>query len=378
MNTNKSKNQKITVILTGGGTGGHIYPVIAVAQKLNNDPFIEKIYYIGCPHNMEKNITANESYIEFLPVKVSGMPRKFDLRIIKWFFELNKAVYDIIQYFKKIKPDVVFGTGGYVSGSVFIAAVICKIPFVIHEPDAHPGVVTKFMASRAKTVSLAFEDAKNYLKSSNILINANPVRENINKTTKTEALTTLNLDPSRKTILVMGGSQGARTINNAIINSVKKLVLEHNFQVIHQTGKKNFDDCIKNISEIWHDFSNYPQYVIKPYFDDISVPLAAADLAISRAGSISISELNMVNLPSILVPFPYAAADHQRFNARAMEKAGASVFLEDSECNSENLTNLILELFNNQEKLQAMRNSTKNLSKPDAADNIIKIFKNLA
>jgi len=367
-------SEKLTVVLTGGGTGGHIYPAIAVAQKLKTDEDIKKLYYIGCSANMERDITQKEN-IEFLPVIISGMPRKTGFGLIKWFFELFKAVIQSIKHLYRIKPDVILGTGGYVSGPVLLAAIILKIPFVIHESDAHPGMANRWLAPAAKYVSVSFEQAKKYINSKNIKINGNPVRENFNAINREVALSSLNLTPNKKTLLVIGGSQGARTINNALIGAVQKLTCEHNFQVIHQTGKKNIEEYTKQLSEVWQDFTACPDYVLRPYFDDMSIPLASADMAISRAGSLSISELNLSGLPSILIPYPYAASDHQRFNAKAMEEAGAAIYLEDSECNSEKLIFCILELFNNPDKLLKMREINKSLAKPESAKNIVEMLK---
>jgi len=373
--TNEQKN--ITVVITGGGTGGHIYPAIAVAQKLKNDDQIKKLYYIGCPYNMEKDIALKEN-IEFLPIIVRGMPRKIGFSFIGWALELFRAVKDSINHLKAIKPDVILGTGGYVSAPVLMAGALLKIPYVIHDADAHPGIVNRLMANWAKTVSISFEQSKKYIHTPNVVVNGNPVRSNFNKITKEKALNVLCLNPDKKTILVMGGSQGAQRINDALMGAVSKLILDHDFQVIHQTGKKNFEEYIQKIAVLWPEFSNCSGYIVKPYIDDMAVPLAASDLVVSRAGSLSISELNLSNLPSILVPYPYAAADHQRFNARAMEKAGASLYLEDFECNADTLINLIIEVLSSPDRLFDMQEANMRLAKPQATKNIIKNIKNAA
>lgn len=368
--------KKIRILLTGGGTGGHIYPAIAVIQKLKNDPDIEKIYYIGCPYNMEKNIVEKEG-IEFLPIKISGMPRKLSPSIFNWYLELNRAVQKSISYLLKEKPDVVLGTGGYVSGAVLLACTILRVPFVIHDPDAHPGIVNRFMSPWAKAVTVSFSEAKRFLNSKNIIVNGNPIRISYNNTNKSEARKLLELKPDKKTLLVIGGSQGAKTINEAMLNSVQSLINEHNIQIIHQTGKKNYEEYTGQLSKIWPDYTKFSEYIVQPYFDNIIIPLAAADLAVSRAGSLSISELNINKLPSILVPYPYAAADHQRYNAKAMEKAGASVYLEDKNCNSNDLRDIILNLLNDHAKILLMQKANQELAKPEATDNLINILKSV-
>ncbi|MFA6988489.1 MAG: undecaprenyldiphospho-muramoylpentapeptide beta-N-acetylglucosaminyltransferase [Candidatus Gastranaerophilaceae bacterium] len=364
----------LTVVLAGGGTGGHIYPAIAIAQKLKQDKEIEQIYYVGNPKNLEFNIVKSES-LSFLPITVSGMPRKPDLKLFMWYLFLNIAIIKCIYYFIKVKPDVIIGTGGYVSGAPLIAGWLTGIPIVIHDPDAHPGVVSRFMAAKANYVSVAFEQAKKYLNSNKIIVNGNPIRENFSKADKNVALKYFNFDENKKTILVMGGSQGAKTINDALLNCVKNLITEQNLQIIHQTGKKNYDSYVDELLKIWPDFEQNKNYVVRPYFNDMSIPLSCADLAVARAGSLSISELNICGLPSILVPYPFAAANHQKFNALAIEKAGAGIYLDDSDCESDKLFEIITKIIHDVDKLALMKKENLQLAKPDATHNIVDILK---
>ena len=369
-------DKKLKILITGGGTGGHIFPALAVAQKLKQDNEIEKVFYIGCKKNMEKDIAEREN-LDFYSISVSGMPRKKNLKLLFWFFELLTATIKSIQHLLKLKPNAVLGTGGYVSGPVLIAAAILKIPFVIHDPDAHPGIVNKFMSKWASTVSVSFEQAKSYLKSKNIVLNGNPIRTSFTQISKEHAINELGLSKEKKIILVIGGSQGAKSINDAVLGSASELI-NNNFQIIHQTGAKNYDKYMEDLSDKCPELLNTENYLVKPFFNKMELPLNAADIAVSRAGSLSISELNLCGLPAILVPYPYAAADHQRFNARAMQEAGAAIYLEDADCTAENLIKIIKGLFESSEKLENMKTVNKYLAKPDAADNIIEILKNTA
>lgn len=371
------KQDNLSIILTGGGTGGHIYPAIAVAQVLKNDPEVKNLYYIGCAKNPEKEI-AKSAGLEFFSLNVSGMPRKPGVKFLLWLFELTGATVKACKYLLKLKPDTVFGTGGYATGPVLMAAWLLRIPYVIHDPDAHPGIVNKFMERGAKTVSLAFEGAKKYIKNPNSEVFGNPMRGSLTQIDKNAALNQLNLSAEKKTILVIGGSQGARSINNTMLDATPVFIRDMGFQVIHQTGKKNFDEYMKNFSSKYPDLANKPAYIVKPYFEDISVPLNAADVAVSRAGSLSISELNLCKLPSVLIPYPYAAADHQRYNARAMENAGAALYLEDADCKAEKLIELVGIILNNPKKLETMQQANCKLAKPDAVFNIIKKIKSAA
>jgi len=377
MRPKKLKIENLKVVLAGGGTGGHIYPAIAVAQELKLDADVEKIYYLGNPKNMEYEIAQKEG-LEFLPVTISGMPRHLGIALIKWFFELFRAVNTAIRYFIRIKPSVVLGTGGYVSAPALLAAIILRIPFAIHEPDAHPGIVSKFMSPWATVVSVAFVQAGRYLTAKNLIVNGNPVRDALGKASKQDACEKLGLNPDKKTLLVMGGSQGAKKINEAMADSAKIMAEELGIQVIHQTGRKNYDEYLALLTDKYPDYAANTAYVVRPYFDDMTVPLSIADLAVSRAGSLSISELNISKLPSILVPYPYAAQDHQRYNARAMENQGASVYLEDGDCNSTRLVELVKNILSDENKLGLMREQNASLAKPNAAKDLVEVLKNVA
>jgi len=369
--------KRLKIAITGGGTGGHIYPAIAVAQNLKQDNDIEKIFYIGCEKNMEKEAAEKEN-IEFYSIKVSGMPRKNILKLTIWLFELFFAVVESVTHLSKLKPDAVFGTGGYVSGAVLIAAKILNIPFVMHDSDAHPGIVSRFMARWAYAVTVSFEQAKTYISAKNIVLSGNPIRSDFMQIKKEEAIKKLGIDADKKTILVMGGSQGAQTINNALINAVFSLVNDFGFQVIHQTGKKNYATHIEELIKKHPELEKNKNYIVQPFFNNMELPMNAADVAVARAGSLSISELNLCGLPSILVPYPYAAADHQRFNALAMQNAGASVFLADAECTSDRLIELICDILHNADKLENMRQANIKLAKPQATANIVKLIKETA
>lgn len=368
--TTQSDNKKHTYFIAGGGTGGHIYPAIAIANALKTDEKTEKIYYIGNPDNLEKKIAEREDF-DFLNVEISGMPRKADLKLLSWSYHLFISTVKCIHYIFKYKPDLVFGTGGYVSAPALFAAIITNTPFMIHDCDAIPGIVSKTVAPFAKKISVAFEKSQEFLKSDNVICNGNPIRDDFLKLNKKDARKILELE-NKLTIVVMGGSQGAQQINSAIANSVKLLFEKYDIQILHQTGAKNYDKTIQELEKIYPEYKENKNYRIQPYFDDMYVPLMASDIAISRSGSLSLSEICISKLASVLIPYPFAAADHQRKNAREMEANGASVYLENDNCNSENLCKILEELINNSEKLAALQNNSAKLAKPDATKNIIK------
>ena len=364
---------KCIYFVTGGGTGGHIYPAMAVAAALREQNDTEQIYYVGNPENLEKSIAENAGYT-FLDVNVSGMPRKISIKLIKWTFNLFFSSLKSVYYILKYKPQLVFGTGGYVSAPALFAAVFTHTPFVIHDCDVCPGIVSRIFAPYAKSVSLAFEGASKLIKSKNIFCNGNPVRREFLQINKQEARRQLNID-NKFTVVVTGGSQGAKQINSAVVKSLKTLFDKYDIQILHQTGKKNFEDVIKELETEYPEYKDNKNYIVRPYFDDMYIPLLASDAAICRSGSLSLSEICVSGLASILVPYPYAAADHQRKNAKEMEKLGASVYLEDSDCNEENVVRLLGGLITNTEKLILLQNNAKKLAKPHATENIIKEIK---
>lgn len=365
--------QKYTYFITGGGTGGHIYPAIAICDELKKDIETKEIYYIGNPDNLEFEI-AKKSGCKFLGVNVSGMPRKFGFRLITWFFKLQTAIFQSLYYIKKYKPDAIFATGGYVSAPALFAGGLANVPFMIHDSDVQPGIVSKYIAPNAKCVSLAFEISKQFIKSNNIHINGNPIREEFKTLSKKEAREALRLE-DKLTLCIMGGSQGAQSINNAAIEILKKLSIEYNLQIIFQTGKKNYEKVHAKLKETHSEFEKDKNIILKPYFDNMATVLKASDIAVSRAGSLSISELCACSIASILIPYPYAAADHQRKNAEYMVEKQAALYLEDTDTTSDNLLEKIEYLLKNEEKLKAMQNNAFSLAKLDAAKNIVNQLK---
>lgn len=371
---NLKQNKKIKVILTGGGTGGHIYPAIAIGRELLKNDSVSQIYYVGNPKNLEKNLISKEQF-EFLSINVSGMPKNKNFTFIKWLFELAIAIIKCIKYFLNIKPNCILGTGGYVSGPALIAAKILNIPYMLHDSDAIPGIVSRKMAKWAKIVNTSFPEAAKFLNSKNIQLNGNPLRNEFNNLDKQKSLSELNLNPNKKTILVMGGSQGAKSINKAISNSAEELINTLNIQIIHQTGLKNYEEYMTEISS---NLRNNPDYLVKAYIDNMGLYLAAADLVIARAGSLSLSEFNLCKIPSILIPYPYAANNHQYHNAKSLEKQNAAICLADNLCDSDNLIEIISNLLNDKNKLQEMKIANEKLAKPNSTKILADLLINIA
>lgn len=349
-----------TFFITGGGTGGHIYPALAIAKALIEAG--HRVFFVGNKKNLEYKI-CKDNNINFLPVDVDFMPRKLSLKFLLWGLKTLIAGCNATLYALKYKPNAIFATGGYVSAPALIAGRFLKIPFITHDCDSYPGIVTRVFSKYAKATTLQFEDAKKYLKTDKTFVFGNPIRENFFNTNREECLKKLGLE-NKKTVLIMGGSQGANTLNSAVCDIINNLDRD-DIQIILQTGKKHFEATKSKLK------LNPKNVLVAPYFEDTSIPLGACDLVVSRGGSLSISEILATNTPSIIVPYPYAAKNHQMLNAKSVESLGATIILEDKNCNYETLKNLIYELLDNEEKLATMKRATVENSKPNGAKDIV-------
>ncbi len=367
--------------VSGGGTGGHIYPALAITKALRESG--DDVIFIGSKKNLEYKI-CNENEIEFLSVDVNYMPRKFEwlgLKFLFWMLKTFVAACVAASYIKKHKPAAVFATGGYVSAPVLMASIFLKIPYMTHDCDVYPGLVSRFFSKWSSATSVAFNEARGKLKAKNIYHFGNPVREVFFKTDKEISREKMGFKsgpqvllgaPRKPVLLIMGGSQGAKTLNEAAVHLIKHFASSDKLNIILQTGAKNYDDVIAMLGEIPENTT------VAPYFDDMSIPLAASDLVVSRSGSLSISEICAVGLPSVLVPYPYSAADHQRLNAKVMENLGASTVLEDGKCDGETLLELVNNTIFDDAKLRQMRTAALDFAKPDATKNILEKLREIS
>ena len=361
--------QNIKYFITGGGTGGHIYPALAILNALVNSGVDKKtqIFYLGNKNNLEYQITKEQD-INFLHYSVCGMPRKISFKLLKFAVELFFSTIKALFYALKYKPNVIFATGGYVCAPILFVAKFLKIPYVLHDCDAHPGIVSRTFASGAKYMSLAFDSAINLVKTKNPKVCGNPIRAEFKNLDKISARNSLNLG-DKFTVLIMGGSLGAKTINNATFSVIEKYANDENIQIIWQTGKKNYQEVLNKIGD------KLPKnLLLRPYFENMTQALIASDVVISRAGSLSLSEICACGLPSILIPYPYAAADHQRINAKKMCELGASVYLDDNDCNGEKLLEILSNLIIDKNKLDKMAQNAKNNAKINATCEILELI----
>lgn len=353
------------VILSGGGTGGHIYPALTLADQIKKLQPEAEISFVGTKHGLEKDIIPRYGYpLQF--IEVAGFRRHLGLDTLRSAVKLLQGLGDAWQILSKEQPDLVIGTGGYVCGPVVFLAALRGIPCCIQEQNAMPGVTNKILSRFVNKVFLGYKEAGKYFQGkAEQVYTGNPIRTEILQHTREEALKELGLAPDKKTILVSGGSRGARSINQAMLEAELALSDRQEVQVLHATGDANYESYMQELTRRGGVGENI---IVKPYLHNMPLALAAADLAVFRAGAIGLAELMAKGVPSILVPYPYATANHQEFNARAVAAKGAAKVILDKELTGEQLLEAVEHLLLHEEELQQMRKAALELGRPQAAE----------
>lgn len=364
------------ILFAGGGTAGHINPALAIAGFIKERHPDAQISYIGTAKKLEAKLVPERGY-DFYTIDVAGFQRRISVKNIGRNIVAVKKMFvsasDSKKLLKKLKPDIVIGTGGYVSGPVLRAAQKLGIKNAIHEQNAFPGVTTKMLAKKADAVMLAMPEAEKYLElTKKPHITGNPVRGELLNITREKAREMLNLD-ERPLLLSFGGSLGARPVNEAVTGLIKHFNTSGKFNHIHATGKTGYDTMLSNLSDI--TLSSDTE--IREYIDNMDVCMAAADLVICRAGAITLSELQACGKPSILIPSPYVAENHQYHNAMTLKKAGCAEVVEEKDLSSDVLIKLVDEFFSSPQKLAEMSQFAKNNAIIDANERIYNVIMNL-
>ena len=359
------------IIISGGGTGGHIYPAIAIADALKRrEPLID-ILFVGAKGKMEMEKVPQSGY----PIKgiwISGLQRKLTFSNFLFPFKVIHSVLTCISIVKSFKPDVVIGVGGYASGPLVKAAAGMGVPSVLQEQNSYPGVTNRLLAKKAKVICVAYPGMEKYFPAEKIVFTGNPVRSQLAKgISKEEAAAYFGLDANKKTVLAFGGSLGARTINEIIRQSHDLVAGRHDIQVLWQIGKLYADTYLETPS------AKLSQVKATVFIDRMDFAYALADVVIARAGAITISELSLTGKPAILVPSPYVAEDHQTHNARSLEQIGAAVLIPDGEATQKAFAEA-LRLMDHPQELQKLEYHIMTLSRQNAADDIADIIIRLA
>jgi UDP-N-acetylglucosamine--N-acetylmuramyl-(pentapeptide) pyrophosphoryl-undecaprenol N-acetylglucosamine transferase len=364
-------------LISGGGTGGHIFPAVSIANALREaDPNCE-ILFVGALGRMEMERVPQAGYpIVGLPVK--GFNRSQPWKNIRVVIDLIRSMCQARKIVRDFRPDVGIGVGGYASGAAMKVAAKMGVPILLQEQNGFAGVTNKLLKEDAKKICVAYEGMERFFPKDKIILTGNPVRQNLTSGTKEEALRYfneafgVNFTAARKTLLIIGGSLGARTINQSITAHIKELI-ESGIQVIWQTGKNYFLDCKMSLEALPHD-----TIICTDFVSQMPLAYALADLVISRAGASSISELCLLGKPSILVPSPNVAEDHQTHNAMALVKKDAAVLVKDIDAQDVLITNA-LTLIQDNDKLASLHKNILTLALPDSArliaDEVMKLAK---
>lgn len=360
----------IRVLLAAGGTGGHVYPAIAIADAVKSLSSESDVLFVGTRDRMEWQTVPDAGY-DIKSVWISGFHRRLTPQNLLFPVKLAVSLIQSFSILKRFKPDVVVACGGFAAGPIGWVAAKLGFPIAIQEQNSYPGVTNRLLAKHASKIFTAFKAAEEYLPKEKIELTGNPVRSSLSVSDKKEALESYGFSPKKPVLLILGGSGGALAINEAIKSQLDVLLNDYGLQVIWQTGKKYYDDLSNTI-----DLDKYPNLRIMGYIDDMPAAYGAATLVLTRAGASTCSELMTIGKPSVLVPSPNVAGDHQTKNASAMVDEGASVLISEVELESA-LNNQIPNLLEDDEKLDEMSEAALKLARPDASVTIAEQLFNL-
>jgi UDP-N-acetylglucosamine--N-acetylmuramyl-(pentapeptide) pyrophosphoryl-undecaprenol N-acetylglucosamine transferase len=355
----------LRIVISGGGTGGHVYPAIGIAKELMQLDAETEVIFIGGANRLESTLVPQHRF-RFLPISVAGFPRKLTWQWIPVICRVCSGFAKSLWLLKNLKPSVVVGTGGYVCGPVLLAAVLLGVPIVIQEQNAAPGLTNRILARWAKTIYLAFETAARHFPADRTMVTGNPIRRTIGMAARTRGIyDSLGLDPERKTVFVMGGSQGAQAINQNVADALEDLAsVQQHLQFVHQTGKADYE-----VVKTRYQQSSL-RHVVQPYFDPIETIYSIADLMVCRAGGMTIAEITACGIPAIFIPLPTAAGDHQRLNAQAVTEAGGALVLDQPTLTGRKLANEIIRIMDAPEEQQRMASQSRQLGNPHAGEEI--------
>lgn len=360
-------NNNLRIIISGGGTGGHIFPAVSIANAIKELRPDTDILFVGAEGRMEMHRVPAAGYpIKGLPV--AGFDRKNLLKNIPVLIKLFKSQRLARKIVKDFKPHAAVGVGGYASGPTLKVAGNMNIPTLLQEQNSYAGVTNKLLAKQAKKICVAYEGMERFFEKSKIILTGNPVRQGLlnHNMTREDAIRSFNLDPTKKTILILGGSLGARTINQCLMSNLDK-VKTSGVQFIWQTGKIYIDEARKTVAES----GEFPMLHVTDFISDMATAYCAADLVISRAGAGSISEFCLLKKPVILVPSPNVAEDHQTKNALALVNKNAALYVKDSEAKDTLLAKAI-EAVNQPDLLENLSKNIAELAFTDSANIIAK------
>jgi UDP-N-acetylglucosamine--N-acetylmuramyl-(pentapeptide) pyrophosphoryl-undecaprenol N-acetylglucosamine transferase len=361
------RTQPVRIIVAGGGTGGHLFPALAIAEALRRlEPACE-ILFCGADRGIESEQVPKRGFpLVTLPVR--GLRRGRIWENLRVPADFLRSVVLAIRSLRRFRPDVVLGTGGYSSAPAVVAAMLSGVPFVLQEQNSWPGLVTRRLSRWAREVYLSFEDSLRHLRGpSRAVVMGNPVRFQSRKLSRAEARSIFGLPPEGPVVLVFGGSQGARRINEVLLEALPSLLAETNASWLWATGPRHVEGIRQRLDAM--PKASERVYVL-PFIDHMEAAYCACDLAVCRSGATTLAELAVMGVPSLLIPFPFAAEDHQSRNAQTMAAKGAAVVIRENELTPTRLTATLVELLNQPDRLRQMARAASELARPRAAEEI--------
>jgi len=366
----------LKILFSGGGTAGHINPAVAIAKYIREQHPGWDILFVGTQRGLEKNLVPQEGF-EIRFVEIEGLKRKLSLDNLKTIKYLMKGICQSRKILKEYKPDIVIGTGGYVCAPVVLSASFMKIPTLIHEQNVFPGITVKLLSRFVSSVAISFEESKKYLKPKHkLILTGNPIRQEILHSDYAESRKKLKLD-DRPFILAFGGSLGAEKINETMCEVIGYIAKENKYQLTLGTGQRQYNHVMDVIKQQGIHLDVHSNIRVVPYIYNMHDLLSAADIVISRAGAITVSELTALGKPAILIPSPNVTHNHQEYNARALEKQGAAVVLTEDKLSGKVLYEQIKALLEDKEKLKNMRKNSLNMGITNSTEKIYNIVMEL-
>ena len=361
---------KSKILLSGGGTGGHIYPALAIADEIcKKNPDVE-ILFAGTKEGLEKNIVPQAGYsIEY--IRSAGIERRFTLENVKNFSLAVAGLWDAKKLLDEFKPDVVIGTGGYVCGPILLMAGLKKIPILLQEQNAILGITNRIVQRFAQKIALGDAGASQVLKGDlqRIKVTGNPVRPDFFQIGRQEARRKLGISEDEKLLVITGGSRGARSLNMNSLGIHRWVKETPNLRLIHGTGTTQWESFCEFLQNNSLEITDSKREVY-PYLKNMPEILRSADFIISRAGALALAEIAVCEIPSLLVPYPFAAEDHQTANAKSFVEVDAAVTAADCDLTEERMRRAVMEIFEGTEKLSQMRENVKKIAKPNATAEI--------
>lgn len=367
------------VVIAAAGTGGHINPGIAIANKIMEKEPNSKVIFVGTDRGLENDLVPRAGY-ELKQIDAYGINRKINIDNVKRLYKTIKSVGQAKKILQEFKPDVVIGTGGYICISVGLAAKKLNIPIVLHESNAFPGVAVKLLSKNASKVLVGFEDAKERLpKAKKVVVTGTPSKiKNVSLTEneKSKKREELGLKLNMPLVLVFGGSQGAKSINEALLGIIENK-LNKNYQIIWAAGQSNYENIKQELSNKNMSISNIENIKIMPYIYNMQEVMEISDLVVCRSGAMTITEISTLGKPAIFIPFPFATENHQEYNAKVLANVNAAKIILDKDLTYDKLNSTIDEIIEKPATLKAMGENAKKVAKQNVADKIYEEIKQI-